>query len=151
MFLHNLITHTLGLLLMTVSFIYFIKQVFINKKISLRNGEKKPLSELTLFQKCGVFFLGIFSLVIGIIMLIIDIPYIKDFSAYNNSKYEIIENSNVEKVQCIKGSRSPSYDLITINGVDYKVEEVNEIKEGDSVQIFYLHNTKIIMDFKINH
>lgn len=150
MYSHNLITHTLGLLLMIFSFSYFIKQVFINRRIPLRNGKKKSLNELNWFEKSGAFFLGIFSLAIGIIMFLIDIPYIKDFSAYNKGKYEVIENSNVEKIQHIKGSRASSYDLITINGVDYKTEEDNTIKEGDNVQIFYLHNTKIIMDFKIN-
>lgn len=149
MYLHELIKNTLSLLLITFLFIVFSKQVFVNKRIFSRSGKKKYLDELNWFERIGVYFLVILNLVVCIILFLIYIPYIKDISAYKSGKYEVIENSNVEKVQHIKDSRSISYELITINGVDYKIEEDTEIKEGDLVQIFYLHNTKIIMDYTI--
>lgn len=43
MFIHNLITHTLGLVFIIGFFIIFTNQVLIKKKITLRNVEKKTL------------------------------------------------------------------------------------------------------------
>ncbi|MBL4931801.1 hypothetical protein [Clostridium paridis] len=150
MFIHNLITYTLGLVLIIGLFIVFTKQILIYKEITLRNGEKKQLSELNWLKKSGFFFLWFLSLIIGIIMFFAIIPYIKDFSIYNNNKYEVIDYYNVENVRHIKSSRkASSFDVITIDGIDYKIESATPIKEGDTVKISYLPNTKIIIDFKI--
>lgn len=150
MYIRELVSQTIFAILLFGVFLFNFFQIMVLKRYYLKDIGWKDLSEIKALSKVGIFIFLIFILGLGTILAIEDRPYMKDFKAYRNSELQLVEKGEIESLTHIKKSKGGSYDLITIDKKEYKIESALGLMVGDNISVTYLPNTKIILSYENN-